>query len=1304
MPNHHHHHHGVIQLHSAAATGQQHTARYTIAVAAAAGGSRTYSESSSFSPGTVHEYDMELEQIVDDVDDMYREQQLQCSSQTSTAIKNELIKKSAQNGSILSQYLCRSTQDIADEIAKSLVDRALESDRKKVVRERGRLSEERERVEEEAVAANFVEVSVNRTVEAIVGEIIDEQVNDIANLLFYGCGSNLANMAASGFRNGTEVLQATLDGVIGEITETPNKTFGLYRCSEFRTKSTDEYLVNNSDNDELVKELTHCSERWRGSRHVCDNACAFVMQRRHIRQQVAATRELNEAGVMALVDLVKADAEKPPPKKEDERRKRNSLGILMSSLRKKVYHCRCVDCQAERKAEGKPEPEAPIEIKEMEMPEVPDNMQIVIPRSKKRGRPRIFPRLEDLLLHGRPRSQSLEMTTTQRLPEQQRAAPQPVHQYVQAAPATEGSFHQPVPVDISVQPLVTTPLPQQQPPNQTVKRPRGRPRKYRPEEATASVREGHDGKLVITIKKAGASIQRRQKKKRKRKRRKKKVLEGDSWDETSDEDDLDDELFQIQGYNASSEPPARIRPMRQSAGKNLKKFIDMEEEEDDIEDYLPAVRVAPVISTSSSPGGTPEKRRPGRPRKHPLVIPVPGEQKAEEESLTHAVLPDSDENAHQTVLVLVDEQLAAASNEEMITPEKCNAKVVSAECSAPPPPPPLQQQEQQAASSSPTSSPTKSRLGGSGSSIGTCPSSRHEDQFPFAMVDDEPDEDLHARAVVALAAAAAAVALAKAFDMAKAAESKEISGIFDCNGNKSDTEKKKKNSEIPPLPSSPLSLLEECDLVSFPEGRQVAEKSPARSTAEMPASFCSTETALASDLIITMRGSVSIQNENGEELNNADIKTPPTPPREEGREEFTSRCEEEDQLRQNCEKEGKIRSSSSSTSSSSSSSSESLLPVSPLPNCKTGNGEEVGESRLKPAMEAKEATTTIMPTAAPLLDDDDSKETRNPPRLGPRRRLFRLKSEDSPLKLIDRLSGIVHRLNDKLRQSKQLQQQQQQQQEEEEEELLVVERVEEEQVPGKANEKPRVKEKEPLCQQTICVETEGESSEFQDEEGTSDHHCCQTVKAVSAATTSLKSGRKNEGEESSVVASVEAAKATVEEEDYSAVGRRKEGKSKEMKSGGANLQGPVGMRGGRAGGGGGSATSTNGEEQTAKKKKKKKKTKSKNDKDSPRDVEDMFLSDVEALSAIPVRQVVPPSALRMMPPPKPPIVTIKVKKANAPLPPADELDGGFFCLPGWSGIRLGSLSTNQALRDECSSIVSVANFNSKRRKQQKKIQ
>ena len=82
-------------------------------------------------------------------------------------------------------------------------------------------------------------------------------------------------------------------------------------------------------------------------------------------------------------------------KRETLRRARNKNGILLSSLKKKIYHCNCVDCQAKRVAEGKPAYLEPIFVEEMDLGDLPDSIPMV--KKKSRGRPRKYPRLDDVL-------------------------------------------------------------------------------------------------------------------------------------------------------------------------------------------------------------------------------------------------------------------------------------------------------------------------------------------------------------------------------------------------------------------------------------------------------------------------------------------------------------------------------------------------------------------------------------------------------------------------------------------------------------------------------------------------------------------------------------------------------------------------------------------------------------------------------------------------------------------------------------------------------------------------------------------
>ena len=773
---------------------------------------KTYSESSSFSPSTVHDCydDMELEQIVDDVDDMYREQSRRsrydlCNlSSVGISANNfkthDLLRRNAvaaNGGGILSHLLNRSSQDIANEIARSLVDKALEKDRKKLVRGRYRLSGDKASQEEELIVENYIEVSVNRTLEAMVNELLDAQVNDVANTVYYGCGGKASELSRADTKTATDYLQIETEAILDLFTAAPTSgstmtlSFGLHRSDEFKTTG-DDYALNAADEelDEQMRELTNSGERWRGTRHACSEVCA---QKR--REREAAEEEAEAEAEKRPPAVAAAKQPSPPAKKEDERRKRNSLGILLSSLREKVYHCRCVDCQEERRAEGKPEPEVSIEVKELEMPDVPEDVQIVIPRTKKRGRPRIFPRLEDLLMHGRDRS---------------------------TADADGGGEAQ--------MPPPPSPTPKPLP----VKRPRGRPRKHKigqdsrpsPREGpTATVRESTDGKLLLTIKnhrsviipgRPRATGTKKKTKKRKRGRRKGRKRgrprkrsetedesEGEESEETTDDDDddsdLDDEaFFRKFKSNGGEDRVPHERPTRVSAGRNLKRFLDMEEcdmegedeEEEDDESLFVPMKTAPAAPAESKlelqrdkGSRPPAKRRPGRPRKYPLppLPPLPTYH------LENAPSPKKQSGAEMAAVASAtatrDSPTAQKLNEDadvhsLLTPRCENASALSEEgssstaCFSPsvlgnggrtvragpsivssgggggggratPHPLPIPPgvggggggggvghgRRLTRSSSSPSSSPSKRW------------SELHEEQLPFAMVDDEPDAD-----------------------------------------------------------------------------------------------------------------------------------------------------------------------------------------------------------------------------------------------------------------------------------------------------------------------------------------------------------------------------------------------------------------------------------------------------------------------------------------------------------------------------------------------------------------------------------
>ena len=90
----------------------------------------------------------------------------------------------------ISNYLSKTTQDIADQIARNLVDRALELDRKRLVKKLSKSRREKNKEEEleserSLMLSNFVEVAINRVTEQITSDLLQNATNDIANVLHH---------------------------------------------------------------------------------------------------------------------------------------------------------------------------------------------------------------------------------------------------------------------------------------------------------------------------------------------------------------------------------------------------------------------------------------------------------------------------------------------------------------------------------------------------------------------------------------------------------------------------------------------------------------------------------------------------------------------------------------------------------------------------------------------------------------------------------------------------------------------------------------------------------------------------------------------------------------------------------------------------------------------------------------------------------------------------------------------------------------------------------------------------------------
>ena len=65
-------------------------------------------------------------------------------------------------------------------------------------------------------------------------------------------------------------------------------------------------------------------------------------------------KKIEPAATTAKTSATKQNSSPAKMKRQKLRRARTKNGILLSSIRKKIYHCNCIDCQAKRVKEGKP--------------------------------------------------------------------------------------------------------------------------------------------------------------------------------------------------------------------------------------------------------------------------------------------------------------------------------------------------------------------------------------------------------------------------------------------------------------------------------------------------------------------------------------------------------------------------------------------------------------------------------------------------------------------------------------------------------------------------------------------------------------------------------------------------------------------------------------------------------------------------------------------------------------------------------------------------------------------------------------
>ena len=142
----------------------------------------------------------------------------------------------------------------------------------------------------------FAEVTVNRMTDQIMDELIKDATNDLTNVVKHKYNGNLTMLNSIDLSKDTtsNLLAHELSNFVQEFKIIPQTS----------TNSN-----QNGDDIEISRKLK---------------------------------------------TKIKKKRSPAIQKRENMRRARNKNGILLSSLKKKIYHCNCIDCQAKRVKDGKP--------------------------------------------------------------------------------------------------------------------------------------------------------------------------------------------------------------------------------------------------------------------------------------------------------------------------------------------------------------------------------------------------------------------------------------------------------------------------------------------------------------------------------------------------------------------------------------------------------------------------------------------------------------------------------------------------------------------------------------------------------------------------------------------------------------------------------------------------------------------------------------------------------------------------------------------------------------------------------------
>ena len=172
----------------------------------------------------------------------------------------ELVRRNLPADKSLNGYDL-TTRNIVDKIAKKLVERALDKDRKKTVRKIQRRSKAPQYTapeldeEGQTVANNYVDIAVTRVFDEIVDEMITHVTADISNSVKYNCSGNIDLLSKVDVEVTVDMLQREMSNFVEEFADKcVEPTFGgLFRGKDFQMADED-YFVNpeNAEFEEFL--------------------------------------------------------------------------------------------------------------------------------------------------------------------------------------------------------------------------------------------------------------------------------------------------------------------------------------------------------------------------------------------------------------------------------------------------------------------------------------------------------------------------------------------------------------------------------------------------------------------------------------------------------------------------------------------------------------------------------------------------------------------------------------------------------------------------------------------------------------------------------------------------------------------------------------------------------------------------------------------------------------------------------------------------------------------------------------------